>query len=52
MFEMICTNCGELIKSQILGEANVVECPKCKEIVVVKNVILSKKEEPKNIIHT
>ena len=44
MFQMNCSNCSELIKSPLLVEVQVIECPQCEEIVGVKNVVVSTKE--------
>jgi hypothetical protein len=41
MLQMDCSQCGELIKSPQLAEMQVMPCPKCEEIVVVKNVVIS-----------
>ena len=38
---MNCVNCGELIKSPLLAEKHVLECPECAEIITVKNVVAS-----------
>lgn len=45
MFQMNCENCGELIRSPLFAEANVVECPECAKIVAVKNVVVSNENE-------
>ena len=42
---MNCEKCEELISSPLLAEAHVIKCPECAEIVVVKNVIVSKDNE-------
>jgi hypothetical protein len=41
MFQMNCSNCGELIKSPLLAEIQVIECPECEEIARVQNVVVS-----------
>ena len=41
MFEMQCSNCEGLVKSPLLAEVQVIVCPQCEEIVVVKNVVIS-----------
>lgn len=43
MFQMNCSNCKELIKSPLLAEVQVIECPQCKEIVRVQNAVVSTK---------
>jgi hypothetical protein len=40
---MNCSKCSGLIKSPLLAEVQVIECPQCNEIVRVKNVIVSTK---------
>lgn len=44
MFQMNCSNCGGIIKSPLLVEVQVIECPQCEKIVGIKNVIVSKKK--------
>lgn len=41
MLQMICSNCGGLIKSPRLAEVQLFLCPQCEEIVVVDNVVIS-----------
>ena len=43
MLQMNCTNCHVLIKSDLLAEVQVIECPDCKELVGVENVVISTK---------
>ena len=40
MLQMNCSNCDGLIKSALLAEVQVIECPQCVEIVAVKNVVV------------
>lgn len=44
MFQMNCLNCRALIKSPLLSEVQVIECPQCKEIVRVQNVVVSSRK--------
>jgi len=44
MLQMNCSNCGGLIKSPLLAEVQVIECPQCEEIVGVNNVVVSSKK--------
>jgi phage FluMu protein Com len=44
MLHMTCSHCDGLIKSLFLVELQEIECPQCKEIVTVKNVVVSTKE--------
>jgi hypothetical protein len=44
MFQMNCLNCRALIKSPLLSEVQVIECPQCKEIVRAQNVVVSTKK--------
>ncbi len=44
MLQTNCSNCGGLIKSPLLAEVQVIECPQCEEIVRVKNVVVSTKK--------
>lgn len=44
MFQMNCSKCGGLVKSPLLAEIQVVECPQCEEIVRVQNVIVTTKK--------
>lgn len=44
MLQMNCQNCGGLIKSPLLAEVQLFVCPQCKEIVVVKDVVISTKK--------
>ena len=41
MLQMNCSHCEGLIKSPLLAEVQVIECPQCAEIVGVKNVVVS-----------
>ena len=41
MLQMNCQNCGGMIKSPLLAEVQLFVCPQCKEIVVVKDVVIS-----------
>jgi predicted RNA-binding Zn-ribbon protein involved in translation (DUF1610 family) len=41
MLQMNCQNCGGIIKSPLLAEVQLFVCPQCKEIVVVKDVVIS-----------
>ena len=43
MLQMNCSNCDGLIKSPLLSEVQVIECPQCEEIVGVENVVVSTK---------
>jgi phage FluMu protein Com len=43
MLQMSCTHCDGLIKSLLLVEGQEIECPQCKEIVTVENVVVSTK---------
>jgi phage FluMu protein Com len=43
MLQMTCPHCDGLIKSLLLVELQEIECPQCKEIVTVKNVVVSTK---------
>ena len=44
MFQMNCLNCRALIKSPLLSEVQVIECPQCEEIVRVQNVVVLNKK--------
>jgi len=44
MLEMNCSNCGGLIQSPHLAEVQIFLCPKCEEIVVVEDVVISTRE--------
>ena len=46
MLQMNCSNCDGLIKSALLAEVQVIECPQCVEIVAVKNVVVSPSPPP------
>jgi hypothetical protein len=41
MLQMNCPNCDAVIKSSHLAEVQLFLCPQCKEIVVVKDVVIS-----------
>jgi phage FluMu protein Com len=41
MLQMNCQNCGGLIKSPLLSEVQLFVCPRCKDIVEVKDVVIS-----------
>jgi predicted RNA-binding Zn-ribbon protein involved in translation (DUF1610 family) len=41
MLQMNCQNCGGIIKSPLLAEVQLFVCPQCREIVVVKDVVIS-----------
>ena len=41
MIQMNCPNCGGIIKSPLLAEVQLFVCPKCEEIVVVKDVFIA-----------
>ena len=44
MFQMNCSNCGEVIRSKQLIELQVTKCPHCKDIVGVMNVAVASKK--------
>jgi hypothetical protein len=51
MLQMNCQNCGRLIKSPLLAEVQLFMCPRCEEIVIVKDVVISKPETPSTLRH-
>ncbi len=46
---MKCSNCSGLVKSPLLVEVQVIECPQCEEIVGVKNVVVSSSKNTINL---
>lgn len=49
MLQMNCPNCGGLIKSPLLSEVQLFVCPRCEEIAIVKDVIISTKKTSTNL---
>lgn len=49
MFQMDCSNCGEVIKSPRLVDVQVIDCPHCEKIVGVMNVVVARKKLSTNL---